>query len=356
VILDDCDFPLVLAPLAGGPSTAELTAAVTNAGALGTLAFGYLSADQADERLSATRRLTDGPIAVNLFVPGTAYPDSGDLNRFHDRLRADRWFATEPGAPRFGDDGFAAKIDLLLADPVEVVSFAFGLPPAEAVTALHEVGSEVWVTITTVPEALAAAECGADALVVQGLEAGGHRGGPGDHPEEHHSLLTALQLVGAASSLPLIATGGIMTGLAAAAATAAGADGVALGTAFLDCPEAGTSPVHREALRSGGPTALTRAFTGRSARGIRNLFMDEYTDAPAAYPEVHFMTAPIRQAARRDGDPDLVNLWAGTAYSLGRSEPAADVVRRVAHEADEAIHNAQTRWTPGGPGTRWFSA
>jgi nitronate monooxygenase len=346
MILDACDFPLVLAPLAGGPSTPELTAAVTNAGALGTLAFGYLGADQAAERLSATRRLTGGPIAVNVFVPGTAYPDAGDLTRFHDRLRADSGIATEPGAPRFDDDAFAAKIDLLCADPVDVVSFAFGLPPAEGVTALREVGSEVWVTITTVREAMAAAECGADALVVQGLEAGGHRGGPGDHPEEHHSLLTALQLVGAATSLPLIATGGIMTGFAAAAAIAGGADGVALGTAFLDCPEAGTSPVHREALRSEGTTALTRAFTGRSARGIRNRFMDEYADAPHAYPEVHSMTSPVRQAARRDGDRELVNLWAGTAYPLGRSEPAADVVRRIAHQAAEAIANAQTRWTP----------
>lgn len=348
MILDACDFPLVLAPLAGGPSTAELTAAVTNAGGLGTLAFGYLGPDQAAERLSATRRLTDGPIAVNVFVPGTAYPNEGDLTRFHDRLRADSRIATQPGAPRFDDDAFAAKIDLLCADPVEVVSFTFGPPPAAAVTALREVGSEVWVTITTVPEAMAAAECGANALVVQGLEAGGHRGGPGDHPAEHHSLLTALQLVGAASRLPLIATGGIMTGFAAAAAVAAGADGVALGTAFLDCPEAGTSPIHREALRSGGPTGVTRAFTGRSARGIRNRFMDEYADAPPAYPEVHSVTSPIRQAARRDGDRELVNLWAGTAYPLARSEPAADVVRRIAHQAAEAIVNAQARWTPVG--------
>lgn len=344
MILDDCDLPLVLAPLAGGPSTPGLTAAVTNAGALGTLAFGYLSAEQAAERLAATRRLTDGRIGVNIFVPGTAYPDEGDLTRFYDRLRADPLITTQPGAPRFDDDAFAEKIGLLCNDPVEVVSFAFGLPPREVVAALHDVGSEVWVTVTTVPEAVDAAGRGADALVVQGIEAGGHRGGPGDRPGEHHSLLTALQLVRAATPLPLIATGGIMTGAAAAAAVAAGADGVALGTAFLDTPEAGTSPVHRLALRSGQPTALTRAFTGRTARGIRNWFMEAYTDAPPAYPEVHSMTSAIRHAARRDGDPELVNLWAGTAYPLGRSEPAADVVRRIGREAAEAIRAAQARW------------
>jgi nitronate monooxygenase len=344
MVLNDRDFPLVLAPLAGGPSTAELTAAVTNAGALGTLAFGYLSADQAAQRLAATRRLTGGPIGVNVFVPGTAYPVPDDLTRFRDRLLADPSITTEPGSPRFDDDAFPAKIDLLCADPVEVVSFAFGLPPTEAVKALHEVESDVWVTVTTVPEAIDAVDRGADALVVQGLEAGGHRGGSGDSPQQHHSLLTALQLVGAATTLPLIATGGIMTGRGAAAAICAGAAGVALGTAFLDCPEAGTSRVHREALRSGRPTALTRAFTGRSARGIRNRFMEEYADAPAAYPEVHFITAAVRQAARHDADPELVNLWAGTAYPLGRSEPAADVVRRIAGEAAEAIRDSQARW------------
>jgi nitronate monooxygenase len=344
MILDDRDHPLVLAPLAGGPSTAELAAAVTDAGALGTLAWGYLSADEAARQLAATRRLTDGPVAVNVFVPGTPYTNLGDLTGFQDRLHADPSITTEPGSPRFDDDAFAAKVDLLCTDPVEVVSFTFGLPPVEAVSALREVGSEVWVTVTTVPEAVDAAGCGADALVVQGLEAGGHRGGPGDRPGEHHSLLTALQLVRAATALPLVATGGIMTGSAAAAATCAGAVGVALGTAFLDCPEAGTSPVHRRALRSGEPTALTRAFTGRTARGLRNRFMVEYADAPAAYPEVHFMTAPIRKAARQDGDPELVNLWAGTAYPLGRSEPAADVVHRIAREAAEAVGDARTRW------------
>ena len=330
MILDECDRPLVLAPLAGGPSTPELTAAVGAAGGLGTLAFGYLGADQAADRLATTRRLADGPFGVNVFVPGAPFPDTAALARFRDRLAADPSIATEPGPPRFDDDAFAEKLDLLLAEPVAVVSFTFGLPASDVVRRLHRVGSEVWVTVTTVPEALVAAATGADALVVQGLEAGGHRGGPGDRPAEQHPVLVALDLVGAATPLPLVATGGIMTADAATAALDLGARGVALGTAFLDCPEAGTSEVHRAALRSGEPTELTRAFTGRTARGIRNRFLRDYADAPAAYPEVHFMTAPIRQAARQAGDPDLVNLWAGTAYGLARTEPAAAVVRRIA--------------------------
>ena len=209
------------------------------------------------------------------------------------------------------------------------VSFTFGLPPASAVSALHEAGSEVWVTVTSVSDALAAADRGADVLVVQGLEAGGHRGGLTDDLADQHPLTDLVPLVRSATSLPLVATGGIMTGDDAAAALTWGASGVALGTAFLTCPEAGTTPVHRAALRSGRPTALTRAFTGRTARGIENRFMGEYADAPQAYPEVHFLTAPIRAAARAAGDGELLNLWAGTAYGLARQEPAADVVRRV---------------------------
>jgi nitronate monooxygenase len=348
MIVDEQDLPIVLAPLAGGPSTPALTAAVTNAGALGTLAFGYLSAEQAAERLAATRALTDGPFAVNVFVPGQPYAGSEELARFRNRLEADTQVATEPGFPRFDDDAFSDKLDILRAEPVPVVSFTFGLPPEDVVAALHRAGSEVWVTVTTVPQAEQAAECEADALVVQGLEAGGHRGGPTDDPAEGHSLLTALQLIGAATALPVVATGGIMTGAAVAAVLALGARGAALGTAFLDCTEAGTSSVHRAALRSLQPTALTRAFTGRTARGIQNRFMRGYADAPAAYPEVHFITAPIRQVAREQGDAELVNLWAGTAYPLVHSEPAADIVHRIATEAAAVARESGRRWNlPG---------
>jgi nitronate monooxygenase len=328
-VLDRRPLPLVLAPLAGGPSTPELAAAVTNAGGLGTLAFGYLSLADAASRLAALRGLTDGPFGVNLFVPGTPYAVAADLEAFRARLARDPSVPTDPGEARYDDDAFSAKVELLVAEPVAVVSFTFGLPPASAVAALQGVGSEVWVTVTSAADAVAAASLGADVLVVQGLEAGGHRGGLTDDLAGQLPLHDLVPAVRAVSSLPVVATGGIMDAASASAALALGASGVALGTAFLDCPEAGTTPAHRAALRSARPTALTRAFTGRTARGIENRFMGAYADAPAAYPEVHFLTAPIRAAARAAGDGELVNLWAGTGYGSAHAEPAADVVRRV---------------------------
>jgi nitronate monooxygenase len=208
---------------------------------------------------------------------------------------------------------------------------------------MHDAGSEVWVTVTTAAEAAMAAVVGADALVVQGGEAGGHRGGFTD-TDDAVALLPLLQLVTAVTDLPLVAAGGIATGAAVASVLAAGARAAAVGTAFLRCPEAGTSAVQRTALQTAEPTALTRAFTGRTARGIRNRFLTAHAaDAPSAYPEVHYLTAPMRQAARAAGDPSLVNLWAGQAYPLGEEVPAAELVRRLHDDARKALRAAAER-------------
>jgi nitronate monooxygenase len=341
MILDDRAVPIVLAPLAGGPSTPELTAAVSDAGGLGFLAAGYLTAEALAGRVAATRRLTAEPFGVNVFVPGT--PTSvREIREYAKRLGREADAAgAELGTPRHDDDDWDAKIDALVADPVPVVSFTFGLPPQPVVDRLHDAGSEVWVTVASVADAVAAEQSGADLLVVQGAEAGGHRGGLDDDPHHATGLLALLQLVGAQVHRPLVATGGIATGGAIAAVLACGGRAAALGTAFLDCPEAGTSTVHREALRGSDETAFTRAFTGRAARGIRNRFLDVYTaDAPKAYPEVHHLTAPLRQAARTRGDRDLVNLWAGEAFPLTRRIPAADLVRLLATEARAALTRA----------------
>ena len=333
----DGRVPLVLAPLAGGPSTPELAAAVSDAGGLGFLAAGYLTAEALAERIAAVRARTAEPFGVNVFVPQPPGSPTA-VAAYAARLRAEaRAAGVELGRPHPDDDDWAAKLDLLAEARVPVVSFTFGLPGAAVVERLHGAGSEVWVTVSSAGEARDAARIGVDALVVQGAEAGGHRGGTGDDPEGAVGLLALLQLVRAAVQVPLVATGGIMTGAAVAAVLALGARAAALGTAFLASPEAGTSPVHRAALSGTAPTALTRAFTGRTARGIRNRFLLEHSAAaPRAYPEVHHLTAPLRAAGRAAGNGDLVNLWAGQAYPLLRALPAGELVAVLDAELRDA--------------------
>ncbi|MEU7630990.1 nitronate monooxygenase [Nocardia sp. NPDC049220] len=343
MILDQLDVPIVLAPMAGGPSTAELTVAVAEAGGLGQLAAGYLSATDTAARIAATRALTDKPFGVNLFVPGPRTP-TAELTDYLAELGADH----ELGDAKFDTDDWAAKIDLLVADPVAVVSFTFGCPTAEEIARLHAVGSEAWVTVTSAVEAAIAVDAGADVLIAQGAEAGGHRGSFADRPADDATdpltLLALTQILTAATNRPLVAAGGIATGAGIAAALAAGAAAVQLGTVFLRCPEAGTNQVHRAALTEDTPTMLTRAFTGRRARGLRNRFIDEHTaTAPAGYPEIHYATAPLRAAARAAGNPDEVNMWAGQTHTLAPELPARDLVRTLAVDTKTALESALSR-------------
>jgi nitronate monooxygenase len=332
-ILDELVHPIVLAPLAGGPSTPELVAAVAACGAFAFQPAGYLTAVALADQLAAVRSRTTAAVGVNVFVPGEPTNDPARVAAYARRLQpeADR-HGVELGAPLFDDDHWNAKVELLLDDPTPVVSFTFGCPSADLVRAFHDRHKEVWVTVTTAAEAGEAEARGADALVAQGIEAGGHRGtwrdGDEDDVGDGVGVLALVQLLHATTGVPIVATGGIMTGAAVRAVTTAGATAAALGSAFLRCPEAGTSEVHRRALAAASePTALTRAFTGRRARGIRNRMLDTYgPDAPVAYPEVNALTAPLRRAGRATGDGDVVNLWAGQAYPLAREAPAAAVV------------------------------
>ncbi len=225
------------------------------------------------------------------------------------------------------------------------MSFTFGLPPVDAVRRLAAAGSEVWITVTSPDEALAAAELQPDALVVQGVEAGGHRGVVVDDDEASDlTLLAALQLVGAVVDVPLVATGGLMTGAAIAAVLVAGAAAAQLGTAYLRCPEAGTSDVQRAATATTTRTVLTRAFSGRLARGMENRFhRDHAATAPRAYPEVNHLTAPLRAHGRAVGDADVVNLWAGQAHLLAEERPAGELTLALAAEARRAIALAASR-------------
>ena len=278
MVLDGLQHPIVQAPMGGGASTPALAAAVAEAGGLGFLAAGYKTPDAVRADIEALRALTDRPFGVNLFAPPAVAAD--DVGPFAARLAAEaERYGAPVGEPRHDDDGWDAKLALMAELEVPVVSFTFGCPSRDVLEGL----GETWVTVTTPAEARQAAEAGADALVVQGVEAGGHRGTFDDAAPGEIGLLALLQLIDV--DLPLVATGGIATGRGVAAVLAAGATAAQLGTAFMLCDEAATAPAHREAIASGGDTALTRAFTGRSARGIANRWMREHeAEAPQRLP------------------------------------------------------------------------
>jgi nitronate monooxygenase len=344
-VLDTLAAPIVQAPMAGGPSTPALARAVSRAGGLGFLAAGYLRPERLEQDI-ATLRADTPAFGVNVFAGSGTPADPDAVEGYRRRLGDETARAgVDLGTPRFDDDAFEAKLAVLRRDPVAVVSFTFGVPPAGAIAELRAAGSEVWLTVTSPAEAIEGARAGADALIVQGVEAGGHRGVfVDDAAQSHLTLLAALQLIGAAVAKPLVAAGSIMTGRGLAAVLAAGASAGQLGTAFLRSPEAGTSQAQRDATASDAPTVLTRAFSGRTARGIVNRLHREHADAaPAAYPEVHHLTAPLRAHGRAAGDADLINLWAGEAHALAQNLPAQEIAEWIVRDARAALSCAARR-------------
>ncbi|HEY2052580.1 MAG TPA: nitronate monooxygenase [Solirubrobacterales bacterium] len=325
----DLARPVVQAPMAGGVSTPALAAAVSDAGGLGFLAAGYREPDAVAAEVAELHGLTERPFGLNVFAPAGSPADPDAVERYAARISHEG----ELGEARHDDDHFAAKLALAAELAVPVVSTTFGAPTAAQCEELHAAGCAVWITVTTPAEASIALAAGPDALVLQGFEAGGHRGSFDDLAPDDLGLLTLLRLVAGIADLPLIASGGLFDGAGIAAVLVAGAAAAQLGTAFMLCPEAATSPAHRAAIESDAPTDVTRAFTGRRARGIVNRFMREHTDAaPSAYPEVHHLTQPLRRAAREAGDADRIHLWAGQAHSKSRTLPAALLMGELAAE------------------------
>ncbi|WP_322031805.1 nitronate monooxygenase [Paraburkholderia sp. J76] len=323
-------LPLVQGPMAGGPTTPALVAAVANAGGLGFLAGAALAPEKIASEVAAIRALTNKPFGVNLFVLDPANPDEATVRRALDAIDP---VAAQLGLPpgvalaRYAPD-FRAQLDMLIELRVPVASFTFGLLPAADVARLHAAGSYVMGTATHVAEGLAWRDAGADAIVAQGAEAGGHRGTfIGEAP---HALVGTMALVPQlvdASGLPVLAAGGIMDGRGIVAALALGAQGVQMGTAFLGSAESAIPADWKARLRASTDTAtsVTRAITGRHARGIRNPLMRELEARPetiAPYPVQNALTQPLRQHAARENDGDYLSLWSGQGAPLSRTREA----------------------------------
>ena len=343
-LLDALRIPIVQAPMVGA-SDGRLAAAVSRAGGLGTLAAATLAPDEIGPAVAALRAAAgEAPFAVNLLMAPRATPDAGTVDAALARLRP--WYealgAPLPEPPdRFAPD-FEAQLQALIAAAPPIASFAFDVLRREQVRALQAAGVRVVGTAATVAEARAWAEAGADGVSAQGFEAGGHRG----HflAEVEGSLVGTLALVSAiraAVDLPVLAAGGIMDGRGVAAVLALGAAAAQMGTAFLLADEATTSPAWRGAVTAApdDPTRLTRAFTGRWARGIENRFMREMRaverEVPA-YPVQNRLTQPLRAAAARAGEAEMISLWAGQGVRLAKPGPAAQLVRGWWAEARKA--------------------
>ncbi|MFI7098762.1 nitronate monooxygenase [Streptomyces sp. NPDC050161] len=347
-LTDFCRHPIVQAPMAGGISRPELAAAVSDAGGLGFLAAGYKTADGMYQEIKRLRGLTGRPFGVNLFMPQPPLADTAAVDVYRDQLAGEAtWYETPLGevdACGGSDDGFEAKLAILREDPVPVVSFVFGCPSRAVLDAFAAVGTYTIVTVTTPAEAQAAQWSGADAVCVQGIEAGGHQGTHRDDPQADGTgagigLLSLIAQVREAVQIPVIAAGGLMRGAQIAAALTAGATLVQLGTAFLITPESGAHELHKRALTNPlfTRTELTRAFTGRPARGLANRFLREHGPyAPAAYPAVHQLTSGLRKAAAKAGDAQGMALWAGQGHRMARELPAGELVELLMSELDAA--------------------
>jgi nitronate monooxygenase len=333
--LRDLAVPVIVAPMAGGPSTPALAAAGTNAGGLGFVAAGYLSADALAERITAARELTTGPLGVNLFAPQPSAATPEAIASYAAALAPDvERYGAKLGDPAYNDDAWAAKVDVLLDLRPEVASFTFGLPSIEECKRLRDAGIATVGTVTSVNEADAAVDCGVDAIAVQGPSAGGHRGtfDPVAEPNPQ-PLAELLPAALARVSVPVVAAGGLVTADDIKRVIEKGAIAAQLGTAFLLADESGSSQVHRAALRDPRftETVVTKSFSGRYARGLRNRFVDDHeAQAPFGYPEVHYLTGPLRAASVRANDPDATNVWAGTGFTSIRTGTFADIMGNLA--------------------------
>lgn len=342
--------PIVQAPMAGGADTADLVAAVGEAGGIGFIGAAYLSPDQIAERVRAIRARTARPFGINLFAPLPA-PDAPDAGRMDAAVaRITRYHADlglpAPGAPALGADGFAAQLAAALDCGASAFSFTFGLPPADALAAIKARGMLLIGTATTVEEAVTLEQAGMDAVIAQGAEAGGHRGsfatGPGgvDFAAGLVGTMALIPQVVDAVNLPVLASGGIMDGRGIAAALALGAAGVQMGTAFLTCAEAGIPEAHKQAILDARETQtrVTRAFSGRPARGIVNRVMEDIADDDALpFPLQNTLTRPMRTAAAQQGRAEFLSLWAGQGVRLARRQTAAELMARLVDETDAAV-------------------
>ncbi|MEX2644250.1 MAG: nitronate monooxygenase [Acetobacterales bacterium] len=339
------EHPILQAPMAGA-TTPALAAAVSNAGGLGSLGCAMLAPDGFREQVRQTRALTNRPVHVNFFCHEPPRRDAARaalarelVKPFYDELG----LGEVPEVTASNHPFDESMLEAVIETRPQVVSFHFGLPADPAVRRLKDAGLLVMSSATTVAEARHLAARGVDAVIAQGWEAGGHRGTFLGGPESGSvGTATLVPHVADAVDVPVIAAGGIADGRGIAAAFALGASGVSIGTAFLTCPESAIPEVHKQALLQARDedTRLTRAFSGRHARGLNNRYIEAMAGHEADLPDFPLMntlTGPLRKAGGAAGSPDFVALWSGQAAPLNRALPAGELLEALVEDARARI-------------------
>ena len=332
-------MPIFLAPMAGGFNTPELVAAVANAGGVGSFGFAYSSPEAIDHALGTASALTNGPINANFFVfPKVSAPQPERLEAALQALNAlsvDQHWDESALTPPYAPD-LSRQLEPVWRQRPAILTFHFGIPPLAFIERAHALGISVGITATCVTEARAIQTAGADFIVAQGWEAGGHRGRFQETSvDEELTLLPLVKALGEVVALPVVAAGGLMTGMDIASVLSAGASAAQLGSAFLCCPEANASASHRALLLGKEPrdTAFTRAFSGRSARGIQNQFIEAMDGKELLeFPLQNSLTGALRQWAAQHDEAEFQSVWAGTGYRDIRPLPAVQLIQLLYEE------------------------
>jgi nitronate monooxygenase len=344
-------YPIIQAPMAGGPTTPELVAAVSNSGGLGTIGAGYLSPHQLREEIKAVKSLTRDSFAVNLFVPAKYTVDdevvkesASLLKPMMEKLSVPK---DKPALPDYEHDLkiFYEQLKVIEEEKIPICSFTFGVPFPEVLTHLKKKSIIVIGTATNVEEAIINERSGIDAVVVQGSEAGGHRGS--FHTDAKESLIGLMSLIPQTTDsvkVPVIAAGGIMDGRGLVAAKILGAKGVQMGTAFLTCQESGANQAHKDAILEANEdqTILTRSFSGKLARGIKNSFITELEGKEQVIPEYPIqneLTKQIRKLSAVQQNPEYLALWSGQSPRLAKAVSAKELINEIILAAERMVVN-----------------
>lgn len=341
------EYPLIQAPMAGGPTSPELVSAVSNAGGLGSLGAGYMDPGELEEKIIQIRKLTDNPFAVNLFVPSEYEYDTQKVKKileamtpYFQELKLSPDSDVEPLKDYYRD-----HIEVIVKNEVPVVSFTFGVPDSSSIRRLRSKDIILLGTSTTVEEAIDLESKGLDVIVAQGYEAGGHRGSYlGDSTESLIGTFSLIPQVVDNVSRPVVASGGIMDGRGIAGAICLGASGVQMGTAFLTCTESGAQEIHKNSVLTSREvdTVLTKMFSGKLARGIRNRFtteMEKFASVVPDYPVQNSLTRGIRKESANKRNPELMSLWSGQGVRLSRSLSAQQLVNTLIDEVNQVFNS-----------------